>query len=81
MRWLIILSLLASVGTVRAQNDRTPQAVDPREEEISQRAKRRVYPGGPDAGDLRVQNPLPTPVRKVAPAVEDEKPESSAAED
>lgn len=43
-----------------------------REDEISQRAKQRQYPGGSDESDLKVQAPLPVPVRKVAPAVEED---------
>ena len=41
------------------------------QEEIQERAKRRVYPGGQDESDLKVQAQVLSPTRKVAPVVED----------
>lgn len=50
-----------------------------KEKEIVQRVKRRQFPGGVDEADLKVQTPLPTPVRKIAPSADDEKSESALA--
>lgn len=41
-----------------------------REAEIAQKARRRVYIGGRDEGDLAVQSQLTAPTRKMAPQVE-----------
>lgn len=43
---------------------------DAKEAEISSRVKKRLYPGGRDEEDLRVQNQLANPVRKLAPQAE-----------
>lgn len=72
----ILISLSSSPA--RAAGDDS-DADKTREEQVAERAKRRQYPGGPDESDLKVQNPLPTPTRKIAPAVDDEKSESAAA--
>ena len=41
-----------------------------REAEITQKSHRRLYPGGRDEADLKVQTPLNNPVRKLAPTGE-----------
>jgi hypothetical protein len=41
------------------------------QEEIQDRAKRRIYAGGQDESDLKVQVQIVNPTRKVAPTVED----------
>jgi hypothetical protein len=41
-----------------------------KESEVVQNARRRVYPGGRDEGDLAVQAQLTAPTRKIAPQVE-----------
>lgn len=41
------------------------------QQEIQEKAKRRIYPGGQDETDLKVQLQLASPTRKVAPVVED----------
>ena len=48
-----------------------------RNNEIDKKAKQRIYPGGRDEADLRVQNPLPTPTRKLTPTLDDEKSDPS----
>lgn len=79
----VLISLFFAALTAlpaAAQTTLTP-AEKARDEEVAQRAKQRQYPGGPDESDLKLQNPLPTPVRKIAPTVEDEqKPESAETE-
>lgn len=72
----VLLALLVGF-TATAEEARSPQAENDRDEEVAVRAKRRLYPGGPDESDLRVQDPLPVPVRKVAPVVEEPRDESS----
>ena len=51
-----------------------------REEEIAQRAKRRIYPGGKDESELKVQPALTKPTRKINPSV-DESQEREAEHD
>lgn len=41
-----------------------------REAEIAIKAKKRLYPGGRDEEDLRVQNQITNPPRKLAPQTE-----------
>ena len=41
-----------------------------REAELAQRAKKRLYPGGRDEGDLKVQAQVTNPTRKLAPQAE-----------
>lgn len=71
MRRFVLLSLLLIAGFARAEDERSPAAVEARDEQISVRAKHRDYPGGADESDLKVQNPMPTPVRKIAPTLEE----------
>jgi hypothetical protein len=41
-----------------------------RELEIRQKVKKRQFPGGKDEGDLKIQEIISTPSRKVAPQAE-----------
>ncbi|WP_413575543.1 hypothetical protein [Bdellovibrio sp. HCB290] len=41
-----------------------------REAELAQKAKKRLYPGGRDEGDLKVQAQVTNPPRKLAPQAE-----------
>lgn len=41
-----------------------------KEAEIAQKARRRIYIGGRDEGDLAVQSQLTAPTRKMVPQVE-----------
>ncbi|WP_413558298.1 hypothetical protein [Bdellovibrio sp. HCB209] len=41
-----------------------------KEAELAQRAKKRLYPGGRDEGDLKVQAQVTNPPRKLAPQAE-----------
>lgn len=52
-----------------------------REQDIAKRAKSRMYPGGSDEEDLRVQAQLLIPTRKMTPKASDEQPETSSEED
>ncbi len=40
------------------------------EVELAKRAKKRLYPGGRDEGDLKIQAEIANPVRKMAPQAE-----------
>lgn len=74
LKWIFVLALTILGGQAAlAQDERTP-ASEARDEEIAARAKRHLYPGGPDESDLKVQNPLPVPTRKVAPTVDESEP-------
>lgn len=64
---ILILLALASFGA-HAQEE--PQYDEAKEAEIAVRAKKRLYPGGRDEEDLKVQSQLTTPARKLAPQAE-----------
>lgn len=82
MKKLIIFMVLvaSSAFFVRAEEEevRSPQAENDRDEEVAFRAKKRMYPGGADESDIRVQDPLPVPTRKVAPIADEPREEGSA---
>jgi|GEM_PF-1241377 hypothetical protein len=66
----ILMSVLLSVN-VRAQDtNEEPQFDETKEAEIAQKVKKRLYPGGRDESDLKVQSQLTTPARKFAPQTE-----------
>ena len=66
----IMMSVLLSVN-VRAQDaNGEPQFDETKEAEIAQKVKKRLYPGGRDESDLKVQSQLTTPARKFAPQTE-----------
>ncbi|WP_347359585.1 hypothetical protein [Bdellovibrio sp.] len=72
IRVFLYLFLLSSVGvqTALAQDATEPQYDEARETEIATKAKKRLYPGGRDEEDLKVQSQLSTPPRKLAPQAE-----------
>lgn len=43
---------------------------DAKETEIAKKVKKRLYVGGRDESDLKVQTQLMTPIRKIAPQAE-----------
>ncbi|MEN0059267.1 MAG: hypothetical protein AAGB31_10575 [Bdellovibrio sp.] len=68
---LILLVSFVIGSLVGAQElSEAPAYDEAKEAAIAQRAKKRLYPGGRDEEDLRVQNQLTTPIRKVAPQAE-----------
>ncbi len=79
----LILVALSGPPQVFAE-DREPAAVssanDPDEIELTQKVKSRSYNGGSDESDLKVQNQLTKPTRKIAPTTEDSS-EPAAAQD
>ncbi|WP_374032218.1 hypothetical protein [Bdellovibrio bacteriovorus] len=76
IRVFLCLFLLSSVGVSFAHaQDATgiqtePQYDEAREAEIAMKAKKRLYPGGRDEEELKVQSQLATPARKLAPQAE-----------
>lgn len=68
---VFLMSFLLSSGVLyQAQAQETvqmPKVDAQREAEVAMKAKKRLYPGGRDEEDLRVQSQLTTPVRKMAP--------------
>ncbi len=61
---------MALVLTSHAQELSGPRYDEAKEAEIAVKAKKRLYPGGRDEEELKVQSQLTTPVRKVAPQAE-----------
>ncbi len=51
----------------------------PEEQEIRNRAKKKLYPGGRDEDPLKVQAQLPQATRKMGPATEAPEPEPADA--
>lgn len=71
--FFVLFLLTSSVGfKAWAQEETTeqPKYDEAREAEIAQKAKKRLYPGGRDEEELKVQSQLSTPTRKVAPQAE-----------
>lgn len=72
IRVFLCLFLLVFVGApaVWAQDSEAAPYDEAKEAEIATKAKKRLYPGGRDEEDLKVQPQLATPVRKLAPQAE-----------
>jgi hypothetical protein len=71
LRMLLFLFCGGFAPTLFAQQSSlTPVVDEVREAELAQKAKKRLYPGGRDEEDLRVQAELLTPTRKVTPQAE-----------
>lgn len=68
---LLVFSILSlgALSSAHAQ-DSGSQYDEAKEAEIEVKAKKRLYPGGRDEGDLKVQAQVITPVRKLAPQAE-----------
>lgn len=60
----LLLTLLPAMVFAQVQYDEAKEA------EIALKAKKRLYPGGRDEEDLKVQSQLTTPPRKLAPQAE-----------
>lgn len=69
-RVLVLLIAMAMVSGAVAQDIQSVQIDEAKEAEFAQRAKKRLYPGGRDEADLKVQSQLTSPVRKLAPQAE-----------
>ncbi|KYG62563.1 hypothetical protein [Bdellovibrio bacteriovorus] len=67
---LFLLSSLVGFKALAQEASAEPQYDEAREAELAQKAKKRIYPGGRDEEDLKVQSQLTTPVRKLAPQAE-----------
>ena len=76
IRLILAVSLLFAIPALAADPGSRASAEDrARNDEIAQKAKQKAYPGGRDESDLRVQNPLPQPVRKMTPSADEDKPD------
>lgn len=87
MKTLFILTFVWGLGGAHAFAQENASNLagrnydEAREAEIDQKARHRLYPGGKDESDLKVQSPLITPVRKLAPTGEAAAGETSSGED
>lgn len=73
IRVFLVLFLLVFTVVPQAwsQEENSEPAYDEtKEAEIAMKAKKRLYPGGRDEEELKVQAQVSTPVRKVAPQAE-----------
>jgi hypothetical protein len=76
---LLIFSNLFSNYGWAADSDQTHALMTTEEQEIHERAKKRIYPGGRDEEPLKVQAQLQLANRKMGPATE-APPEDTAAD-
>lgn len=67
---LVLLSLGWNQQSVAQDGSGEASFDESREAEVAQKAKKRLYPGGRDEEDLKVQGQLVTPSRKLAPQAE-----------
>ncbi|UOF02874.1 hypothetical protein [Bdellovibrio reynosensis] len=68
---LFFLLVFTVVPHAWSQEENSEPAFDEaKEAEIAMKAKKRLYPGGRDEEELKVQAQVSTPVRKVAPQAE-----------
>ena len=67
---LILLSLGWGSHSLAQEVSSEASYDESREAEVAQKAKKRLYPGGRDEEDLKVQGQLVTPARKLAPQAE-----------
>lgn len=73
IHFILVLMAVGAPGFSWAQ-DRELAATkydSAREEEIAQRAKKKIYPGGKDESELKVQPALIKPTRKITPTVDE----------
>lgn len=75
IRVFLVFFMLSSGVAINAWSQQQnavaePQYDEAREAEIAQKAKKRLYPGGRDEEDLKVQSQVSTPTRKLAPQAE-----------
>jgi hypothetical protein len=62
--------MLISLFCLQATAQQAGAYDEAKEAEIAVKAKKRLYPGGKDEEDLKVQSQLVTPARKFAPQTE-----------
>ncbi len=81
LKYILIIAILASTNFIHAQNrSSVPQVDESKEAEVAQKVKKKLYPGGKDETELKVQPALSKPIRKITPTVE-ETPEREAEHD
>ncbi|MNK06261.1 hypothetical protein D3C87_241540 [compost metagenome] len=67
---VLILMTFICIGAFAQGNTGESQYDEAKEAEIAIKAKKRLYPGGRDEEDLKVQSQLTTPARKLSPQAE-----------
>ena len=70
---LLVFSILSLSALTVAQAEEVPAGSvydEAKEADLAAKAKKRLYPGGRDEGDLKVQAQVMTPARKLAPQAE-----------
>jgi hypothetical protein len=73
IRLFLVSVLMTSFFGVKAHAEEVLAGAvrdESKEAELAQRAKKRLYPGGRDEGDLKVQAQVTNPTRKLAPQAE-----------
>ena len=65
MRWFIKLSILLLLFSTLA----SAEIMQNQPSDVSERARQRSYVGGVDEDDLKVQDPLPVPLKKMSEKV------------
>lgn len=73
IRLFLVSVLMTSFFAAHAQAEEVMAGAvrdESKEAELAQRAKKRLYPGGRDEGDLKVQAQVTNPTRKLAPQAE-----------
>jgi hypothetical protein len=68
---ILISAMFLAIGVWAAEDVKQTHALmTPQEQEIYQKAKKRLYPGGKDEESLQVQSQLPVITRKMGPSQE-----------
>ncbi len=68
---ILISTLFLALGVWAAEDAKQTHALmTAQEQEIYQKAKKRLYPGGKDEESLQVQSQLPVVTRKMGPSQE-----------
>ncbi len=72
LKYILIVAVLVSTNFIHAQNRSAVPVVDEsKEAEVAQKVKKKLYPGGKDETELKVQPALGKPIRKITPTVEE----------
>jgi hypothetical protein len=70
--FLVLAAMTLGLSQIAVAQDAVsvPRVDEAKEAEMAMKAKKRLYPGGRDEEELKVQAQLTTPVRKVSPQAE-----------
>lgn len=79
--FLFVMTLGVAKAATPEDATLTAQNIDPAfDEQVQEKVKRRYYPGGQDESDLKVQVQVVTPVRKMAPVMDESAEPAAPAE-